>query len=323
MAGFSGKSAWIAGAKQTAKGSVAAAPLFANAFSGGNIAPVLATDRLSETDSSRDQAAAYITTSGVEGSPELYVRPESLGFWLTGVLGNTVSTGSTPNYTHTIKPGQTLPWLTLWRNIGGAGALFERFQDCQAGSITIAAEAGQPLSATVGVQGLIPTRLTVDPLGSLTLDSDVPFNFNNAAITLGGASTRLIRSFSLTVENNLERQQTDDVVPYDITAGQREISLSFDLLFEDLTEYNKFYYGGATGTAISPNIFTTAANFTFTLDANNEIAFDLPSIAYEEFPAEPDPAGGPIVSSVRAVAQKATGVTDLLTATLKNQTASY
>jgi hypothetical protein len=322
MAGFSGKSAWIAGAKQSAKGTVASAPAFANAFSGGNIAPVLQTDRLAETDSSRDQAAAYLTTSGVEGSPELYVRPESLGFWLYGALGSIASSGTT-NYTHVIKPGQSLPWYTLWRNIGGAGALFERFQDCQAGSITIAAEAGQPLTATVGVQGLIPTRLTSDPLGSVTLDSDVPFNFNNAAITLGGSSTRLIRSFSVTVENNLERQQTDDIVPYDIAAGQREISLSFDLLFQDLTEYNKFYYGGAAGTSVQPNIFTTAANFTFTIDANNEIAFDFPSIAYEEFPAEPDPSGGPIISSVRAVAQKATGVTDLLTATLKNQTASY
>jgi hypothetical protein len=322
MAGLSGKSAWIAGAKQTAKGVAATDPTFKNAFSGGNIAPVLETDRLSETDSSRDQSAAYITTSGVEGSPELYVRPESLGFYLAGVLGSVVTTGTT-NFTHVMKPGQVLPWYTFWKNIGGADGLYEKYTDCIVGSLSISAEAGAPLTATAGIQGLTPERLTTDPAVAVDMDSDTVFNFNKAAVSLGGGPTRLVRSFELTVENNVERQQTDDVVPYDISFGQREISLGFDMLFENLDEYNKFYYGGSAGTQITDSIFTTDAQFTFTIDVDTEIAFTLPSIAYEEFPLEPDPGGAPIVSSIRAVAQKQTGITDLLTATLKNTTASY
>lgn len=325
MAGLSGKSAWLAAAKQTAKGTIATAATFKSPFSGGNVAPVLETDRLSETDSSRDQSAAYITTSGVEGSPEIYVRANTIGFYLFAALGTDAVSGTT-NFTHTITPGNALPWLTLWRNVGGPTGLFEAYQDCQVGSIAISAEAGAPLAATIGVQGLIPTRLTTDPtLGppAVNIDADTVFNFNNATITLGGSSTHLVRSFELTVENNLTRQQTDDVTPFDISAGQREISLGFDLLFNDLTEYNKFYYGGAAGTTITPNIFTTSATFTFDLDANTSVSFSLPSIAYEEFPIEPSPGGDPIVSSVRAVAQKATGVPNLLTAVVKNSTATY
>lgn len=334
MAGLSGKSAWLAYAKQTsgAKGTLAAAPTFKSAFSGGNLGPVLETDRLSETDSSRDQSAAFVTTSGVEGSPELYVRAKAIGFWLSMVLGTTVSTGST-NYVHTITPGTALPYFSAWKNIGGATGLFESYQDCQASSLAISAEAGQPLAATVGIQGLIPRRIVTEATGvdptiapALAIDADPVFNFNNATITLGGVATSLIRSFELTIENNVERQQTDDVTPFDLNAGQREISLGFDLLFQNITEYNKFYYGGViTGSAatISPTIFTTSASFTFTLDANTEVSFTLPSIAYEEYPIEPQPDGSPIVSSVRAVAQKATGVPNLLTAVVKNSQASY
>ncbi len=94
-------------------------------------------------------------------------------------------------------------------------------------------------------------------------------------------------------------------------------------MFEDIAEYAKFHYGGAAGTTISPNIFTTSAVFTFTLSANAEISFTLPSIAYEEFPVEADPGGDPIVVSARAVAQKATGSPNLVTVTLKNAIATY
>jgi hypothetical protein len=137
---------------------------------------------------------------------------------------------------------------------------------------------------------------------------------------LGGSVNALVGSFELTIENNLSLQQTDSSVPYDVVEGTREISLGFDLIFEDLSEYNKFHYGGAAGTTISPNIFTTSALFTFTKGANNSVAFNLPNIAYEEFPVEPDPGGDPVTVSVRAVAQR--GGT-ILTATVKNQVATY
>jgi hypothetical protein len=327
MAGLSGKAAYLAGAKQTVKGTAITAPTFRNAFSGGNIGPVRETDRLSETDSSRDQSAAYVTTSGVDGSPEVYVRPRTIGYYLMGVLGAVTTTGTMPDYTHVFKPATNLPYYTLWRNVGGSSGIIERFTDCQFGSGTFSAEAGAPLTAAMGVTGITPDRLTTEPTLP-AMDSDAVFNFNNASVALGGGvgtptATRLIRSFECSIENNLNRQQTDDVVPYDITAGQREMSLGFDMLFENLDEYNKFHYGGAAGVAVSANIFTTNAKFTFTIDANTEISFEFPSIAYEEFPIEPDPGGDPIVVSVRGVAQKATGVTDLVTVTLKNSVASY
>lgn len=329
MAGLRGNQAWFMLQKQTAKGAAAAvavpaagaAGAYKSPFSGGNIGPIRETDNLSETDASRDRGISYVSSSGVEGSPELYVRDASIGQVLHGALGADAVTGTTPNFTHTITPANTLPYFTAWRAL--ADTLYEQYRDCKIGSLTISAEAGAPLTATVGLQGLQSTRLTADPSATpvIPLQSAAVYNFNEAAVTLSGGATALVRSFELTIENNITRQQTDDVVPYDVVEGVREVSLGFDLIFESLDEYNKFHYGGAAGTAISSSIFTTSAVFTFTKGVNNEIAFNLPNIAYEEFPIEPDPGGDPIVASVRAVAQR--GASPVLTATVKNQAAVY
>lgn len=323
MAGLRGNTAWLMAAKQASKGTaatVAALTTHKNPFSGGSISPVRETDNLEETDSNRDRGVSYVTTSGVEGEPEIYVRDASVGFWLFSALGADAVTGTT-NYTHTITPANTLPYITVWRNI--SDTLYEQYLDCFASSITISADAGAPLTATVGIQGRQATRLATspDPTNLAPLANSAVYSFNEAAVTLGGGATSLISSFEIGIENNVSRQQTDDVVPYDIVAGVREVSLGFDMIFETLDEYNKFHYGGASGTAISSSIFTTSATFTFSKGANNEISFTLPSIAYEEFPVEPDAGGDPITVSVRAVAQR--GASPVVTAVVKNQTASY
>ena len=339
MAGLSGGQAWLLAQKQTAKGTLATpvAPVadpgtaggYKMPFSGGNIGPVRETDQLSETDNSRDQGVTYVTTSGVEGSPEFYVRDESIPFWLYSVLGSLATGARTPasgapySYTHTITPAASLPYISVWRNI--SDTLYESFRDCKVGSLTISAEAGGVLTATAGIQGLLPTRLTSDPSASIPLQSGPVYQFSHrptaGVVTLGGGATALVRSFELSIENNLQRQQTDAVTPYDVIEGQREVSLGFDLIFESLDEYNKFHYGGAAGTAISNTIFTTSAVFTFERGAQNQIAFNLPSIAYQEFPVEPSPGGDPIVASVRAVAQR--GGSPVVTATVKNQNGAY
>lgn len=321
MAGLRGNIAWLMAAKQSAKGTpatVAAGTTLKMPLTGGNMGPVRETDNLSETDASRDAGQAYVTTSAVEGTPEFYVR-DSIGWWLHKVLGADAVTGST-NFVHTITPANTLPYITAWKMLGDT--LWERYQDCKVGSLTLSADAGAPLTASVNIQGVNATRLTStpDPTTLAPVDSGLPYSFNEATVTLGGGATALVRSFELSIENNITRQQTDGVEPYDVVEGSREISLGFDLIFETLDEYNKFHYGGAAGTVVSPNIFSTSAVFTFTKGVNNEISFNLPNIAYQEFPVEPDAGGDPVVASVRAVAQRG-GTT--LTATAKNQIATY
>ncbi len=322
MAGIKGNVTWVMAAKQSVKGTAAttsATTTYKMPLTGGNIGPTRSIENLSETDSSRDRGISYVSQTAVEGAPEFYGRDASIGFWLHKVLGADAVTGTT-NYVHTITPSNTLPYITAWRDLGDL--LYEEYRDCKVGSLTISAEAGSPMTVSAGIQGLRATRLTVSPDNAtpIAVDAGAVYSYNDCTVTLGGGATALVRSFELTIENNLSLQQTDDSIPYDVVEGTREISLGFDLIFEDLTEYNKFHYGGAAGTAVSPTIFTTSAVFDFSKGANNGIAFNLPSIAYEEFAPEPDPGGDPVVVSVRAVAQRNASI---LTATVKNQIALY
>lgn len=324
MAGLRGNNAWLMLAKQSAKGTaatVAANTTFKVPFSGGNIGPVRETDNLSETDASRDQGVPYVVTTGVEGSPEVYVRDASIGAILLGALGADAVTGTTPNYVHTITPANTLPYFTFWRDL--SDTLYERYQDCQIGSVTISTEAGAPLTAAMGVQGLVPTRLTTDPstTPAIPLANSTVYNYNQATVTLGGSATSVIRSMELTIENNLQRQQTDDVIPYDVVPGLREVTLSFDLIFETLDQYNNFHYGSIAGTSVVNTIYQTSAVFSFSQGANNSISFNLPQIAYTELSPEPDPGGDPITVSVAATAVR--GASPVLTATVNNQVAAY
>lgn len=318
MAGLSGKTAWLGIIRQTAKGTTPANPRWRIPFAGGNIAPVRETDRLGETDAARDQGAAYVTTAGVEGSPEVYVRSLYIPQLLNGVLGDLTTAPGGPPYVHTIVPqdGNLLPWFSFFKNVGGANGVYEVYRDCQIGSLTISAEAGGPLTAAMGIQGLNATLLdatadaaTMAAWDAIALQQGTVFNFNNAAVYLGGTQAvptnrRTIRSFECTIENNLARQQTDDLIPYDIAVGQREVTLGFDMIFENITEYRRHVYGSSSATVQGTTLYETYAKFEFQIDASNILSLEFPNIVYEEFPVDPDPGGDPIVVSVRAVSQR-------------------
>lgn len=325
MAGLRGNVAWLLAQKQTVKGTpatVAVASAYKMPLSGGNIGPTRATDNLAETDASRDRGVTYAQSGGVEGSPEFYVRDASIGFWLWAGLGADAVTGTMPNFTHAITPANLLPYITTWRDVGDV--LWEQYLDCKVGTLTIGAEAGQPLTCTAAIQGTKSTRLTTSPdtATPVAIQSGPVYNFNNATVTLSGGVTAYVRSFELTIENNLTAQQTDDFFMFDIYEGSREVSLTFDLIFDTLTEYNQFHYGGAAGVNQSSSIYNTSALFSFAgSGANNQIDFNLPSIAYTDFPVEPSAAGDPVVVSVAAAAQRSGS--PVVTATVKNQVASY
>ena len=313
MAGLRGGQAYIARAKQTAKGTPNTTYAEREPFSGGNIAPSREIDNLSETDANRDQGISYVQQTGVEGSPERYVRDTTIHHHLYDALGAIATTGTT-DFEHVITPANSLPYLTLLKGLGGT--LWEQFNDCKVGELTISSDTGGALTVSSDVQGREAVRLTSEPGSLPALEAIEPFYMNEAAVTLGGASTSLVGSFELTISNNLSLQQTDDSKPYDVVEGQREVTLGFNLIFETLAEYNKFHYGGAAGTAQSSSLATTSFEITFSKSATNFLTLELPLIAYEEFPVEPDPGGDPVEVDVRARAQRGAAV---VTATVGNQ----
>jgi hypothetical protein len=320
MAGLRGNQAYLLSAVQTAKATPPTAWKDKNFFtSNASISPTHQIGQLSETDSNRQAGNNYVQQTGFEGAPQFYVRDDSIHSWLYYVLGAKADSGAS-DFTHTITPAAAIPYVTFGRGIGNT--LFEQFNDGMVSDLTIAAGTAQPLTATATVMGLTAVRQAAEWTAGLAppaASALAPYNFNQATVTLGGSATALISSFNCSISNNVTVQQTDDSIPYDVVPGTFQVTLGFDMIFETLTEYNKFLYGGASGTTQSPTIFTTSAVFLFTVGAKNDIQFTFPSIAYETFPVDPDPGGSPITVSVTAAAQRS--ASPFVTAVVHNQIA--
>lgn len=322
MAGLRGNQAYLVQAKQTAKATPPTAWQDKIFFSGGSLNPTKGTDQLAETDDTRDAGDDYITQTASEGSPEVYARDDSIHHILEYALGATsIDATRTPDITHTITPASALPYVTFGRAIGGT--LFEQFNDCKVSELTISAGTASPLTAALTIMGRSSTRLTAEWTAGLAPPAEstaAPLNFNEATVTLSGGATALVSSFECTISNNVTLQQTDDSVPYDVVEGQRSVSLGFDIIFENLDEYNLFHYASKTGTAQSSAIYTTSAEFLFTKSAKNTLKFTFPKVAFQEFPVEPDPGGDPVTVSARARAQR--HASGFITAVVANQKAA-
>lgn len=304
MAGLRGNQAYFVAAKQVSKGTAVTKWEDKYFFSGGNLGPTHQTDQLAETDNTRNAGDQFVTQTATEGNPETYIRDASIHHLLEYALGAAEHSGAT-NFVHKMAPSAALPYITMGRAIGGT--LFEQYQDCKVDELALSWATGSPGTAALSVQGLKALRLAAEwsaESAPPTAATAAPLNYNQALVKLGGAETRLISSFDCSFSNNLELQQTDDSVPYDVVEGQFAVTMGFDLIFEDLKEYNKFHYGGEAGTEQSASIFTTSLSVELKAGTNNYLVLTFPAIAYQEFPVEPDPGGGPVTVSVRGASQR-------------------
>lgn len=302
MAGLSGSQAYFGVGKNTgnAKGAHPTTPAFRNPFTGGSAGPERVIDRLQETDTNRDPGSAYLVRGGVAGSPEFYVRPVSFPAYAAAAFGKIVTTGAGP-YTHTIDTSVgTLPYVGFFKMLGAT--IYERYEDCMVSSLTVRAEAGQPLVAALTFQGLSVTRSASEWTTPGALDVAEPWFFHEATVAIGGTTVAEVRSFELTLENNVSQQQTDSISLYDVVPGRRELTCSFDMIFDSTNAFNAYkthHYGSTSGTTQPGTLSTQSLSFTFT-KGTETIQFFINKAAYEEFPADPDAGGDPVVSSIRA-----------------------
>lgn len=317
MAGLRSNVAWVQWGKQSVKGTAVVPSFRSNYASDDRVAPRAEFATFPETDATRDAPDSQKMVGGTEGSFQVGSRDSIAHSILEAAMGTKVTSGST-NFTHTLTGANSLAYWTIEEMLGDL--LWERFTDQVANELTINVEAGGFMTMALSWLGRTPTRLTAEPTKA-TLASDTLYTFNDAAVSIGGAASALVRSMNLTLTNNLQAQQTDDFVPYDIHAGQREVTVGFDMIFEDLAHYNAFHYGTTTGTTQSATTFVTDLNFLFTKGANNSMEFDLDALNYEEYPVTQDPGGDPLVVPVRARSRR-NATTGLLKAIVKNQQAA-
>lgn len=312
-------------AKQSGKGSVAAAPTFAHGVTDGAVLNVDVQQSLDDlTGGSR--AGVNVTRSGVMSGIEFSTRAfaSSVGLWLFGALGAKAVTGSGP-YTHTFTPATSdVPYLT------GFGVLDNNIysvQDYKVDEFSVSFDGPAPVTVAVSGMGtVLGFPVSFSPTTDESYSTAMRPVGGTFSIDVDGASgtsaTARVTAGEVTISNNLDPiMLATSITPDDNMVGRMEVSCSFDIIPDDLAIWRTIVTGSSAGTtaASSPLFGTFSIQFT---DGTSTLTLAASKVAFVcDFPSA-DPAGGAVTLSLEGIAvQPESG--QIVTATLVNSTATY
>jgi hypothetical protein len=307
VSGVSGRLGRVWFAKQTVKGTAilpAAAAFGSRLAAEPSLMPFKERGRYVSTDTDQEGGTSYTSFMGVRGDLQFYLDPTTISFFAYAALG-AVSTAGTGPYTHTITPSESLPWLTLFREVGG-GLLVETYIDCKVTSLRISGQAGQPAMLTVSFVGLKSQTLAAAPSKAVETVDGYIYPEAQGKIKLATVA-KAIHSLDWGVNRNVSPYQADDYFATDIDEGARDYDLSFATRFNSgaiaAADYYTFFYNSASpaaNTDLSPIVASQAFEFQFFRSAALSVKVAHTAITYAAVPVQPNPAGDPIEVQVAA-----------------------
>lgn len=260
--GFSSQTGHVGFKTQATKGAYAspgaAAPnqgIFVRTRSGslGGNRDLLIPDP--EIGGNRDVPDAQLGPIAFSGEYDVYLRMESLAYFLKGVFGSVATVAdnaTTPTYyTHTITPADNtaLPWNSVEEKISNTYEAFE-YTDVKFNSFHMEADAGGYLMGTIGVIGLDQALLAAPTdITTARVDTSALIVGTNITVDWGGVQLPA-RSFSLDVNNNIE---DDDFRLGSFFLGnavekRREITMGVTIRPEDSALWRTAMWGGPAAT---------------------------------------------------------------------------
>lgn len=179
-----------------------------------------------EIGGNRDIADAYLGGASYSGDLDVYFRMKHLATMLKGVLGTAGAPATTTGVTtHTLTPGDVLPWYSVEEKIANA---FEAFQytDVKMNTLHMEAEANGFLMGTVGLIGRLQTAGVVASNPTTLFDNSPMVVGTNITVTYNGVQLPA-KSFSIDINNNLEDDdfRLGSFFLGEVTEKQREITM--------------------------------------------------------------------------------------------------
>jgi hypothetical protein len=292
-----------------------------------------------EIGGNRDVPDAQLGPISFSGDFDVYLRMESLAFFLTACLGASAVTGSgTTGYTHTITPTDTLPWVSIEEQIGvgtaGGPAYYEAFKytDSKVNTFHMEADAGGYLTGTVGLVAISQAILaTPTILASQRIDTSPLLVGTNITVAWNAVALPA-KSFSLDITNNIEN---DDFRMGSLTLGQlvekrRELTMGVTIRPDDSALWRTAMWGGPAATqplgqSFKDDVTITIASYEdipgATAGVKYQAVFTIPQAIIEPF--TPAPSGDDVLQhdiSIRAV--RPSPATPIMTTTVKNSYAT-
>lgn len=307
-------------AKQTAKGAAATDPTYTIGLTGGNVYSAEVDQSELNTTWSTRGLAGHERLSVVPGADfEAVAMPKSIGLLLYLACGAVATTGTSPAYTHTIKPSAGLPWATLF---GLYGADKTEMHDVKVDSIELSWDKSGSVKVKVtalGVSFAFDSAWTVTTTGETVAQGT--FKAGGGTIQVNGAAAR-VTAGSIKIENGAEAIVSSAITPDDVFEGDVKCDVSLTILPDDLTLFRRVITGTDNGTSISADVSYGTVSIEF-VNGTNSLTFDAPNAALMVEMPEADPAGGAAELSLEGSCALATDGSEPFTFALINDVASY
>lgn len=318
--------------KQSAKGTPAANPdWFLETTGEGDLAAAPVFGSMETGDGSVWGAGHdYVESVTIEGSPTVVCAVNNVAALLYYCLGGLATAGAADPYTHTITPAATGPYLTVWRNVGNR---WQMFPDVKIMALEIAGENtgdGLILQMTPTFKGVAKSQFKSAAPGVPASKETAIYEWGQAegAWTVDSVLVANITRFLIRWERAHSTPRGESVTPYDFFEGKGKVTAAFDLLATDFSYENKLLYGAtspADGTQLTTSIQSGNFSVKFTQAAGppeRSLQLSIPTIYYrpENVVVVPDPKGG---EQRYRITGEARGTSPIITATVKNATATY
>ena len=138
-------------------------------------------------------------------------------------------------FTHTLVEQNSLPSLTVEKNLGGFQSL--QFAGCRVGKFDIKVPTGNsPAGVTIDLSGQSVTTLSSPTAISISTES--PYVFAEASLTMFGSARTEVSNCSVTIDNGLKETYTysGNHGPSFITPVTLHVNGTIDLVWDSLTD---------------------------------------------------------------------------------------
>lgn len=203
-----------------------------------------------EIGGNRDVPDAQLGPIAYSGEYDLYLRMESLAFFLRAALGTVATTGgAVTGYSHAITGGNTIPWVSVEEKIGDG---FEEFMytDAKCNTFHMEADANGYL---MGTAGFIALSQALDPsptaIGDQRVDVSGLLVGTSILVKWNGANLPA-KSFSLDINNNIEDDdfRLGSFFLGDAIEKRREITMGVTIRPNDASLWKTAMWGGPAAT---------------------------------------------------------------------------
>lgn len=192
----------------------------------------------------REPLAPVKGRTSVSGDVKIPVDLENMGLWLTGLLGNPVSTDNTGSFTHVFSSGKSeLPSFTIEKGLTEVSD-YSIFNGCKVNSMAFDYQSSGTSSATVVLIGQGETNNDATIQSSPTQFNYTPFANAQGFADIDGSDVEIM-SASLSLTNNMvgvETIRSDNKIS-GIDAGMFNATGSVVVRFEDKSLLNKAIAG--------------------------------------------------------------------------------